>query len=123
MYIKIDYINVKIPILRLCRGRKRKSKKRFPPADHVSVGSVVITNYALDIGLVAKVRDGKPAEIFARYNSFSHLGQCDRYGGADCVRWFDTGIQMSLEDWIALSNQYDAAGFHAYWESRLGIKD
>ena len=122
VYIKIHYINVKIPVLRLCRGHKRKSKIHLPLADSVSAGSVVVTRNAWDVGLVVKTRDGIPSEVYSRHTGFEADNTCPRYSITG-VQWYDTGIHMTLREWIDLSRHYDAQGFHAYWESRLGIKD
>lgn len=120
MQLKIDYISIKIPIIRLCRSRA-KQKLLCLAADNVTVGSVVITQNMLDIGLVAKEEDGKPTEIFSRYTCDSWRKRtCNMYGGVQTVKWYDTGIHMSLQDWIDLSMQYDAAGFYEYWGIRLG---
>lgn len=122
MYLKIDYIDVKIPILRLCKGRRRKRERQFRIADNVSVGSVVITQHAWDIGLVANVTDGLPSEIFARYTRYDKCGVCGKYGGVSTIRWYDTGIKMSLPEWIELSKQLEPCEWYEYWLSRLGIE-
>lgn len=91
----------------------------YPLADNVRPGSVVITRNALDIGLVKSVSDGHPTEVYARKSGYDgeRPGQ---YGGINSVQWYDTGIYMTLDEWILLSHQTnDAAGFHNYWRDRL----
>ena len=112
----IDYITLKIPILRF----KRAEKFPYPVADNVSVGSVVVTDSYLSIGLVAEVKDGKPTEIYSMYNRF-HVPtwECPKIGGVNLLTWYDTGIKMSLQDWKFLSLSTNAMGFHEYWKARL----
>nr|DAN85637.1 MAG TPA: hypothetical protein [Caudoviricetes sp.] len=121
MYFKIDYIDVKIPTLRLCKGGRHKRERQFRIADSVSVGSVVIT-HSLDVGLVANAADGVPSEIFGSYSRYDKSGTCRKYGGVSTVQWYDTDIKMSLSEWIELSKQLTPCEWYEYWRSRLGIE-
>lgn len=116
MKIKIDYINFRIPILRLSHG------KQYQIADNVAVGDVVMTRNCLDVGLVAEVSAGKPTKILARDTSHLFDGAPPQYGGINSVTWYSTGVRMSFEDWAKLSRSTDAAGFYEYWHTRLHIK-
>lgn len=122
MKVRIDYINIRIPIFRLSRGVP-KCSQRYPIADMVSVGSVVMTKDCLDIGLVADVFEGRPKKILARYSGCNLLtGGMPQYGGIYAVTWYDTGVHMSVEDWVKLSSKTDANGFYEYWRTRLCMK-
>lgn len=96
---------------------KPVKKMAFPLADNVSVGSVVITKDCLDVGLVAEVFQGKPKKILSRYNEFHDSNdECPQYGNVKGIDWFDTGVRMSLQEWIDLSRDTkDAEGFYKYW--------
>ena len=37
---------------------------------NVYIGSIVVTKHFYDIGFVAKVLNGKPVEIFSRYDGY-----------------------------------------------------
>lgn len=120
--VRIDYINIRIPIFRLSRGAP-KCRQRYPIADNTSVGSVVVTQNYLDVGLVAGVFHGKPTKILARYSGHDPVtGEIPKYGGIDSVSWYDTGVHMSVEDWVKLSSKTDANGFYEYWRTRLCMK-
>lgn len=117
MRISVDYISVTIPYLRFSFSRCKSSPNflRLPKADHVRVGSVVITRSdvaILDIGLVKSVRDGKPIEIYSRK---------DKYGGINQGHWYDTGIRMTLDKWCQLGHELEDEpwGFYNYWNNRL----
>lgn len=118
MRISIDYINIKIPIIRF----SKKSEQKYPIADNVRVGSVVMTRNCLDIGWVASIDRGKPKTIYSRYyKSDDCKDECPKYGGVDEVTWYDTGVWMTFKDWLRLSEQYNAKGFNNYWKEKLKI--
>lgn len=117
MKIRIDYINFRIPILRLSRG------KHYQIADSVAIGDVVMTRNCLDVGLVAEVNAGKPTKILARDSGNSFDGMPPQYGGINSSTWYNTGVRMSFEDWEKLSRSTDAVEFYQYWRTRLRIKD
>lgn len=128
MEVKKDYISIKIPVLKVKLSRhKRKKKIQYPVADHVSVGSIVMTKNCLDIGYVSEVSEGKPIRILSRYEEYPpyRVGNnaWAEYGGVNAVRWYDTGIKMSLEEWKKLSKKSDASEFYAYWIDLLRIED
>lgn len=124
MKVSIDYIHVKVPYLRLSFNHRKNSSAflQLPKADHVKVGSVVITRSdvaILDIGLVKSVRDGKPTEIYARKSEWCGP-EPNQYGGVSSGRWYDTGIRMPLDKWCQLGHDMkDASGFYDYWNNRL----
>lgn len=102
---------------------KTAHKFPYPIADNVSVGSVVITNRCLDVGLVAETICGKPVKIYGRYSKFHEpTNECPQYGGVDTVTWYDTGIHMSFQEWKNLSYENDAERFHKYWQARLQME-
>ncbi len=113
----IDRIDIKIPIVRFIREH-RDTHKELPIADNVKKGSIVITERALDIGIVGEVKDGKPLMIYSRPSCYGE----SQYGGIDSVIWYDTRICMSMEDWRQIAyDAKDAHGFYKYWHNRLGI--
>lgn len=110
-------------MLRL-QHNKKDANRQYHVADDVSVGSVVMTRDCLDVGLVAKVCNGKPIQVFARDSAYSSKnGVLPQYGGVDAVTWYDTGIHMSIRDWVHLSQSTDADGCYKYWCAKLHIKD
>lgn len=113
----LDYINVKIPIIRLGHNQ------RYQVADRFAVGDVVMTRNLLDIGLVAEVDGGRPAKILARDSGCLPGDVPPQYGGINNITWYHTGVRMSPEDWKNLSRNTDAAGFYRYWHTKLHIKD
>lgn len=119
MKISIDYINIKIPIIRFCK----KSKQKYHIADNVRVGSIVITRDCLDVGWVGKVDNGKPIKIYGRCCNFNDKdGGYPCYGDIENITWYDTGIWMVFKDWKHLSEQYNATEFYNYWRNKVMVK-
>lgn len=81
------------------------------------VGDIVCTRNCLDIGFVAEVQCGEPKKIYSRYRNNDGFST---FGGINTVTWYNTGINMSLEEWEKiLDNTKDAEGFYIYWRNRL----
>lgn len=94
---------------------------RFPLAEHVKPGTVIISKDALDIGWVVRTEARKPVEIYAGINildtaTFSHYP-------VNVTKWYATNIRMSRDEWRQLSLKYlnDSSGWHHYWQRRLGV--
>ena len=95
----------------------------YPVADHVSVGSIVITKSCLDVGIVGSVSNGRPVTVYAR-SDFSADNIDRKYGGICSVGWYDTGLVMTMEGWRLLSlEKGDAQGFYQYWRDKLKRKE
>ena len=125
MKISVEYICVKIPYFRFSFNHCKSSPNflRLPKADHVKVGSVVITRSdvaILDIGLVKSVRNGKPTEIYSRKDKW-HNPEPNQYGGINPNHWYDTGIRTTLDKWCQLGHELEDEpwGFYNYWNNRL----
>lgn len=74
------------------------------------------------IGLAILSPQGKIMKVYARFNrQWSSLDDiCPEYGAIDQVDWYDSGINMTLQQWIQLSfDTEDAMGFYHYWTARL----
>ena len=126
MKLKIEYLNIKIPVLKLSFGKcKNKKEDPCPIADHVSVGSIIITKHGWDIGFVARVSEGKPTRILSRYHENPPSGANNaawaEFNVNDGIQWYDTGVKISFREWKELSEKFDASEFYSYWESRLQI--
>ena len=124
MGIYIDYANIRIPILKF-DFNKGKKKWKYPIANNVSPGSIVTTEHFLDIGFVYQTDNRKPLNILSRCDKKTicrHKGMYPQYGGINTVTWYDTGINISLEEWIFISDDYDAKGFYEYWINRISRK-
>ena len=94
---------------------------RFPLAECILSGSVVMTKDALDIGWVAETQLGKPTEIYGQID-LSNSSKFPHYS-VDAVEWYNTNIIITLEEWreLSLAYQHDALGWHNYWRRRLGL--
>ena len=107
----------------LCAGQDNQVYEYpYPAADHVSVGSIVITRNCLDVGIVGSVSDGRPVTVYARPDlSVDNIDR--KYGGVVSVGWYDTGLVMTMEGWRLLSlEKRDAQGFYQYWRDKLKKK-
>lgn len=113
MKIKIEWKNIKIPILRFYRD----SSVSFPIADNVGFGSIVITRHGWDVGFVLETLEGSPIKILSRYTG---IHPTPLYGGRN-IAWYDTGERMTLPEWMELGVRTDATGFHNYWKERLRL--
>lgn len=128
MGLKIEYLDIKIPVLKLSFGKcKNKKEDPYPIADHVSVGSVIITKHGWDIGFVAKTSKGKATRILSIYHEYPSTGTNSNvwaeFNVNDGVQWYDTGVKISFREWKELAEKFDASEFYSYWRSRLQIKD
>ena len=95
---------------------------RYPIADNVRIGSIVITQRCWDVGFVVGVsEDGAPTKIYARFYDGVLESNDLQYGGIDDVTWYDTGIRMSISEWANLSIEMSAGDFYSYWRERLNL--
>lgn len=118
MKVILDYVNIKIPFFRFVKTEK-------PPhnlvRNNARVGMIVYTNHCLDVGIVAEVKDGVPTKIYARYETclFPHC-YFPEYGAIDTINWYDSGIEMTIDEWKQLSiSTKDAGAFWQYWKDKI----
>lgn len=138
--MRVDYINIKIPILRfrnhntskkepnettsLKKSARQPKHKSYRIAENVEVGQVVFTKNGFDFGLVAEVKNGKPRRVYSRfagYRDYPYGEGYPEYGGVNSIVWYDSGIKLSIQEWLDLGMNNDAKGFQSYWRERIHV--
>lgn len=81
----------------------------IPIDGNLNVGDIVYTksSVVLDVGLIKNV---DPLEIYARATKYDayNLGTPGLYGCVECCNWYNSGINVSLEEWKKISKDVGA---------------
>lgn len=124
MAIRFRRRNISVPIPSVER-KTVVQKCKFPVEKNVPIGRIVCTKHGWDICLVGEITNkGKPTKIYGKYNPCSGDAISDAlptYGGIKTVTWYDTGIDITVDEWIKLGNNNDASSFKILIERRFTV--